>query len=365
MKRVAMIGVGLIGGSLALSFRQHEHVHIVGYDQGDEILTKAVELGMIDEGTTDLTSAVLDADFIFLCVPVSLIRELMEKLAVIPLKPGCIITDVGSTKAGIVKASQILKGQPVTFIGGHPMAGSHKSGVTAAHSILFENAYYVLTPTEDTPDEAIQKLEELLRSTKANLLVIDPLRHDQIVGAISHLPHIVAALLVNQVAGYSSEEDLYSRLAAGGFRDITRIASSHPRMWRDILLENRQHLLPLLEDWKDRMEEVIQWIDGGRADSIERFFAEAKTFRNELPERKKGPISGIYDLYVAVPDHPGTIARITALLAQESINLANIQIIESREDAPGALRLTFRAEIDVDKASIKLSQEGYLISRKD
>lgn len=365
MTNITIAGIGLIGGSLALSLRQQENLSLTGYDVNERSMDKAVQLGIIDKRADSLEQAVADADFIFLCVPVTHIESMIEELSALPLKSGCIISDVGSTKQSILGMSKKLSGQPVHFIGGHPMAGSHKSGVEAASAILFENAYYILTPSLSASKKEIDKLTHLLTGTRAKILHMDPEEHDRVVGAISHLPHLVAAVLVNQVARYNEENDLYRSLAAGGFRDITRIASSNPKMWRDILVANRDVLMELIQDWNGAMGQVFDLIQKQDGDRIEEFFSTAKHFRNELPERKKGAITPIYDLYLDVPDHPGIIARVTAVLASQQINISNIQIIESREDSPGALRLTFRNETDMDQAMLLLKGHGFKIYQRD
>ncbi len=159
----------------------------------------------------------------------------------------------GVQKGTVVEAAKHLLERGVTFIGGHPMAGSHKSGAAAAKPLLFENAFYLLTPSENCKSEAVEQLKEWLKGTRANFLIVSPHTHDLLTGVISHFPHIVAAGLVKQAEKYNQENELVSRLAAGGFRDITRIASSSPEMWRDILLHNRDILLHLMDDWLKEM----------------------------------------------------------------------------------------------------------------
>ncbi|MNJ51012.1 prephenate dehydrogenase [compost metagenome] len=259
------------------------------------------------------------------------------------------------------KSAQKYAKPGVHFIGGHPMAGSERSGVEAASSLLFENAYYVLTPSAGVPEEMYVRLEELLQHTKAQIVRVDPELHDEIVGAISHLPHIIAVALVNQIAGYNNKEDLYQRLAAGGFRDITRIASSDPIVWRDILLSNRNVLLSLLQDWNKGIDHFITLLHGADGTGIEAAFAEANQFRSELPERRKGAITSIFDIYIDVPDHPGIIGQITTELGDKHINLSNIQIIESREDVPGIMRLSFRNEVQMKAAKQHLQALGYAV----
>lgn len=277
-----------MGGSLALCFKGKPDLYVVGHSPRAGSVDKYVQLGVVDEATTSLEEAVKDADFIFLGVPVGNLEEYLDNLNKLPLKPGCIITDVGSTKRSVCEYAAKLQWKDVYFIGGHPMAGSEQSGVEAAHAHLYENAFYVLTPAEGTPESIYNKLADLLRLTRANIIRMDPANHDKVVGAISHLPHIVAAALVNQVAEYNEQSDMYERLAAGGFRDITRIASCDPIIWRDILLNNREVLLDLLSDWNRHIDRFIYLLQEADGPAIEQEFVKSNNFRSALPERRKG-----------------------------------------------------------------------------
>ncbi|SFS94614.1 prephenate dehydrogenase [Marininema halotolerans] len=342
MSKVAILGIGLIGGSLALCIKERTDWVVSGYDTSEESLALATSAGMIDRGYTHLAEAIADADILVLAVPVNAAKELLNQVAMLPLKEGCIITDVGSTKGEIVAHARELKGLPATFIGGHPMAGSHHSGVQASHSLLFENAYYVLTPLPNTPLADVERLSRLLTiATRAKLVMMDPRYHDEVVGAISHLPHIIASGLVNQISRYNEQNEWYYRLAAGGFRDLTRIAAAHPIMWRDILLSNREAILPLMDDWIAEMSNARKAILDADADQIESFFTRAKISREGLPERVQGVLQSSYECYVDVPDSPGMIAGVAQLLADEKINLQNIGVMENREDRAGVLRLVF------------------------
>ncbi|PZD93544.1 prephenate dehydrogenase [Paenibacillus sambharensis] len=350
MTKIAIFGVGLIGGSLALCFKGKPGLHVVGHSVRPESVRKYLDRGVVDEATTQLEEAAADADFIFLCVPVGSLESYMEAICALPLKKGCIITDVGSTKASVAKRAQTMDLNGAVFIGGHPMAGSERSGVEAASSHLFENAYYVLTPDSSAPQEAVDRLTELLQHTGAHIVHVEAGEHDEIVGAISHLPHIIAVALVNQVRGYNEHNDLYQALAAGGFRDITRIASSDPVVWRDILINNRTVLLQLLKEWRANTEQFMHILEEGNESLIEEAFRTAGEFREGLPERRKGMIRALYECYIDVPDHPGIIGRIATELGNHRINLSNLQIIESREDVPGTLRLSFRKQEELDRA---------------
>ncbi|ASA22912.1 prephenate dehydrogenase [Paenibacillus donghaensis] len=359
--KIAIFGVGLIGGSLALCFKGKEGLTVVGHAHRPESAMKYVSRGVVDSATLSVEEAALDADYIFLCVPVGMLEGYLQQLSQLPLKPGCIITDVGSTKASIAACAVSLELPGVHFIGGHPMAGSERSGVEAASSLLFENAYYVLTPPPGVPEEAYHALETLLLHTRAQIVRLDPERHDEIVGAISHLPHIIAVALVNQISAYDDTDSLYSTLAAGGFRDITRIASSDPVIWRDILLGNRSVMLRLLKDWNEEVASFIDMLEQEDGKGIQQAFGDANDFRSQLPERRKGMIMPLFDLHIDVPDHPGIIGRITTQLGDQGINLSNVQIIESREDVPGIMRLSFRQEHDMEQAKLLLQHNDYTV----
>lgn len=359
-RKVFIIGLGLIGGSVALAIkRANEDVEVIGYDINEERLNLAKTLQVIDTSTLIINEGAKDADLIVISAPVQQTEIIIEELAQIELKPSVIITDVGSTKEQIVEKAKLLNDRGITFIGGHPMAGSHKSGVSAARAHLFENAFYVLTPTELVPEEKIAELKRWLIGTKANFLILSPKEHDQITGAISHFPHIIAASLVHQVAALDEQNSIVSGLTAGGFRDITRIASSSPVMWRDILLHNKETLVQLLGKWQIEMGRVKEMIESMDSDAIYMYFEEAKQFRDGLPVKQKGAIPSFYDLYVDVPDTPGIISVVTGILAGEQISITNIRIIEAREGIMGVLRLSFRNEEDRKNAQDCLERRKF------
>ncbi|MFT4413086.1 prephenate dehydrogenase [Fredinandcohnia humi] len=350
---VLIIGLGLIGGSIARAIKkEYPEVTILGYDRNTDTSLLAKTLQVIDEVVLTLQEYVHICDYIFISVPVKQTEEMILELGQYDLKKDVIVTDVGSTKQTIVLiAKDVFSGRGVTFIGGHPMAGSHKSGVVAAKDHLFENAFYIFTPLEHE-DTNIERLKTLLKGTKANFVIMTPDEHDRIAGVISHFPHIIAASLVHQADRYDKENDLVRPLAAGGFRDITRIASSNPSMWRDILLQNREVLLDLFDNWLEEMERIRTFVAFGNGDKIYDYFMNAKNFRDGLPTRTKGAIPSFYDLYVDVPDYPGVISEITGLLANERISITNIRIIETREEIFGVLRISFQNEDDREKAKL-------------
>lgn len=361
MIKIAIFGVGLMGGSLALCFKGKPNFHVIGHSPRAESVDKYKKLEVVDEATTSMEEAAQDADFIFLGVPVGNLEEYLSRLNELDLKPGCIITDVGSTKRSICEYAAKLQWKNVYFIGGHPMTGSEQSGVEAAHAHLYENAFYVLTPEPHTPDSVYQRLVELIRHTGANIIRMEPANHDRVVGAISHLPHIIAATLVNQVAEYNEQDDLYRQLAAGGFRDFTRIASCDPIIWRDILTNNRTILLEMLEDWNRHLDRFIHLLQEADGPGIEQEFIQSNHFRNTLPEWRKGLLSSTYDLFVDVPDHPGMIGEVASKLGSASINIKNVQVMENRVDVPGILRLSFSSVQELKAAAATLEQHNYTV----
>lgn len=348
--RVFVIGIGLIGGSLALSIKKEHEVSVIGFDINREQSRLAKILGVIDEIAENIEEGARNADLIIISAPVEETEAIIQTLSSVPLKPEVIITDTGSTKQKLVETALCLKKQGIAFIGGHPMAGSHKSGVSAAKEILFENAFYLLTPEDHIENVKVEQLKNWLTGTKAKFLIVSPDYHDYLTGIVSHFPHIIAAAIVRQTEKLSQTEALIPRLTAGGFRDITRIASSSPKMWMDILLHNRENLIDMLNMWEEEMSEVKSYLEKGDGELIYQYFQQAKQFRDDLPVKEKGAIPAFYDLFVDVPDYPGVVAEVIGYLAKERISITNIRILETREDIIGVLVISFQSEEDRQRA---------------
>ena len=347
---VFIIGLGLIGGSLALGLKRHKNVKVIGYDANDHTLRTAKRISVIDEMVTNIEEGTEFADVIVFATPVSETIRLMAELPKMHLKNQVIVTDTGSTKKEIMKAAILLKENGITFIGGHPMAGSHKSGVEAARAILFENAYYLLTPFSDESKERIQTLINLLQVTKAKIVQVEAEEHDHMTAVVSHFPHLVAASLVHQLSGENEQYPFTKQLAAGGFRDLTRIASANPVIWRDITLQNRQELSAQLQAWTNEMTKLQDLLSYANSSEIEEYFATAKKVRDDLPINTQGAMFSVFDLYVDVPDYPGVISEITGYLAEDDISITNLRIVETREDVFGILVISFQSTADRAKA---------------
>ncbi|GAF24323.1 LOW QUALITY PROTEIN: prephenate dehydrogenase [Bacillus sp. JCM 19047] len=360
MTNIFIIGMGLIGGSLSLALKNDSTFHRLGYDISEDETNMAHQLGLLMERVTRLQDGAERADVIIIATPVGVTIKIMEQLSTMALKKGVILTDVGSTKRTIVEQAERLL-PSVCFIGGHPMAGSHKSGVTAAQEHLFENAFYLLTPTAETSRDELISLKNILKLTKARFIELDAKRHDRLVGVVSHFPHIVAAGLVHQLEKMQATDDQVTALAAGGFKDITRIASASPIMWRDILVHNKEEMIRLMNEWQQDMDGIRELIENEDHESIYHFFAGARQVREGLPQKSRGAIPAFYDLYVDVPDHLGVVSDVTYVLAENKIHLTNIRILEAREDIMGVLRLSFRSEEDRTHARTVLMERHYQI----
>ena len=350
-KTIYIAGLGLIGASMALGIkRDHPDYEILGYNRSQASRDIALERGMIDRATDDFVSFAPLADVIILTLPIKQTIAFIKELANLDLKEGVIISDAGSTKSAIVTtAEKCFAAKSVRFVGAHPMAGSHKTGAASADVNLFENAYYILTPSSLTTPDTLEEMRDLLSGLHARFIEIDAEEHDRVTSQISHFPHILASGLMEQTASYAEEHEMARRFAAGGFRDMTRIAESEPGMWTSILLSNRDTIIERIEDFKDRLDEIGQAISKGDENQIWNFFNQAREQRQAMEIHKRGGVDSSFDLYVDVPDEENVILRILELLRGTS--LVNIHINEeNREDVHGILQISFKNAQDLKRA---------------
>ncbi|MCR5701446.1 MAG: prephenate dehydrogenase [Lachnospiraceae bacterium] len=336
---IGFIGLGLIGGSVAKSIRRvFPDTEILGFDVDQSALSLALSEGTISKTVTSIEE-MEDCDYIFLCAPVH------YNIAYLPIlkrsiKDDCILTDVGSVKSDIYKAIHD-NGLSDHFIGGHPMVGSERSGYEASNDRLIENAYYFVTPSETVDADSIEAFRTFLEDLGAIPIIYSPEKHDEITAYISHVPHVIASSLVKLVADKEDESGMLKQLAAGGFKDITRIASSSPVVWEHILLSNPDNVITGLKEFSKNLDEMIACIENDNARGIYDFFDHAKDYRNSIPEHATGVIRMNYDVYLDIPDEPNALATAVGHIGKEGINLKNIGITHNREDDEGVLRLSF------------------------
>ena len=291
-KQVAIIGVGLIGGYLGLAMRaQGLADHVVGVGRRVENLDKAVELGAIDRHVLEATEGVRGSDLVILATPVATYEEHVKEWAHC-LAPGAIVSDVGSVKGHLVEQSESAMPMGVHFVGAHPIAGKEKTGVAAASAQLFTGARCIITPTSKTDARALEQIRQLWQETGAMVLTMEPHLHDQILGAVSHLPHAAAFAMMNALAdlrdSHLSALDL-ARHSGGGLRDATRIAASSPEMWRDIFLWNRDNIVSFIDGYTQALGELKQLIKSGDARGIEQSLERAKGERDKLNAQTSVP----------------------------------------------------------------------------
>lgn len=352
LKNVMIVGLGLIGGSLAKALRQAiPDLHITGIGNNEEFLMQSKSEGELSDWYLELPN-VIEADVIFLCTPIEVSLKFSEKL-IERISPRTLITDVCSTKTEIVEyftQKEIELGRKIRFIGGHPMAGSEKSGYLASNVYLFENAYYIISPLESTLAEDIKLMKNIISIIGAIPFILDAKEHDVALARISHLPHVVAAALVNTALIKETDKGNLRVLAAGGFKDVTRIASGEPQLWEKICLSNRANLSIAIDDIINILSNFKDNLMGGTT-QIEEYFTSAKEYRNTFRDGIATITNMIYELNVDVADRPGAIAEISTKLYNAGINIKNIYICGHRDNEGGQLRLVFSSKSDIEKAA--------------
>ena len=352
------IGLGLIGGSIAKALKENiPDIRIIAFDISRESLALAAKENLADVTVSVINEAFSECDYIFLCAPV---RKNDENLAAVKkfINPDCLLTDVGSVKTGIHQAV-CRAGLDHCFIGGHPMAGSERVGFLNSRAALLENAYYILTPTSSVPGRKLDAYRELVSGMRAIPLVLDYREPDYVTAAISHLPHVVAASLVNLVCRSDSRDGIMRTVAAGGFKDITRIASSQAGMWQQICLTNGSNISSLLSGYIDILTRFQEALDAGDSEFLYTQFENARGYRDSLPNASCGPIKRSYRISVEIPDRSGTLAHITTLLADREISIKNIGITHNREGDDGVLKIEFYDENALKLAAGILKASGY------
>ncbi len=358
MRRVALIGTGLIGGSVGLALAR-SGTEVRGFDADAARALRAKELGVVSEVASGIADAVDGADAVIVAVPVGHVAEVV----VAALDAGApLVTDVGSVKAPIVHAVERARPELASrFVGGHPMAGSEQEGLDGADPELFQGATWVLTPTPRTDPEVFTALRGLVVGLGAEVVAVAPEHHDALVAVVSHVPQLAASTLMDVASTQGDEHTTLLRLAAGGFRDMTRIAASHPGIWPDICVANRDAIVAALDDYVAALEHVRALVDAADRDGLLDVLQRARRARHNLPVGAE--VSGpLVELRVPVPDRPGVLAEVTTLATRLGLNISDLEIAHSMEGQAGVLVLVV-AESGAGELERGLAALGYHVSR--
>lgn len=354
------IGIGLIGGSVAKTLRRvYPSCKIIVYNRGAKPRVMALNDGTANIALDKVDDTFHECDYIFLCMPVELNVEYLKKLKSI-IKKDCIITDVGSVKTNIHQGVSSLDMEK-NFIGGHPMTGSEKTGYEHASDRLLENAYYPITPTSKVSEESVIEYTKIVSDIGAIPFKITPEEHDRVVAAISHLPHIIASSLINLVKHNDSEAEYMKTIAAGGFKDITRIASSSPEMWEQICMSNHTNISQMLGLYIEDLKNIQKDLDTKNGSSIHSLISESRDYRDNLDEHNNSIIQRSYSIFCDIIDESGAIATIATILATNGVSIKNIGIIHNREHEEGVLKISFYDEVSSNKAVEQLERHRYKI----
>lgn len=360
---IGIIGLGLLGGSLAKAFKKANaaNSYIIASDPDITTLSKAKEEGIVDQCAAGIDVSFSSCAVIFICTPVAHIAGVVK--ALIPyISKDCILTDVGSTKHKVIEETNAIltkHNSPAYFVGGHPMAGSENSGYAFSKAHLFQNAYYILTPLGNTPDFIVFILNKLIERIGAIPLVLSPTYHDFATASVSHVPHVIAAGLVHLIKDSDGDNNYLHTLAAGGFKDITRIASSNPGLWHDICFSNKEQILKMLKRYRAILDQATQSIENEDNEWIYNYFKDAKIYRDTFASHTPGLLPKAYTLYVDVQDKLGMIAHIATLLSKSNINIKNIGIVNHREFQGGVLQITFESNSHMIESMQLLTRNHY------
>lgn len=360
---IGFIGLGLIGGSIARALRENiSELYMTAYDVNAATLEAAVGDGVIDRAAARIDETFSACDYLFLCAPVQKNDANLEAVKKV-ISPSCTLTDVGSVKTDIHE--HIARaGLEAQFIGGHPMAGSERFGYVNSKAKLLENAYYILTPTDQTDSRRLEAYRALVETMGALPLVLDYRQHDYVTAGISHLPHVIAASLVNLVRDSDSQDGIMKLVAAGGFKDITRIASSSAAMWQQICLTNAENIDALLDAYIASLKSIQEEIRSHSASCVYDFFEQARLYRDSFINASSGPIKKSYAVSIEIADEPGALASIATILALNNISIKNIGILHNREQQDGVLGIEFYDPESIREARRILTPKGYVVHEK-
>jgi prephenate dehydrogenase len=340
-ERVAVVGTGLIGTSIAMAaVRAGETVR--GFDADPAAMARAAERSGLTASAT-LEECVAGATLVFVCTPIPALAELVARI--LPLAPEAVVTDVGSVKTRVMTGVEEAAdpAHVARYVGGHPMGGSERSGPEHASASVLDGAVWVLSPAPAATEATVARLAAWVEKVGARPVPMDPERHDRLVAMVSHLPQVASTALMGLAADEEAGEPEILLLAAGGFRDLTRLAASSPHLWSDILLANAEAIVRAIDLYVERLTRLRTLIGGSDAQQVERAFGEAKRARLSLAAKPQVK-AGVAVLQVPVPDRPGVLAEVTAAMSGASVNIEDLQIVHSPEGGRGTVHLTVTAD---------------------
>ncbi len=365
-RRICVVGIGLIGGSFAAAARMLEGgTHVLGVDIDPDALSYALEHGIVDEALTAEDALLAGwfgddpdraAELVVLATSASIAEEWLARLGEAGFAG--VVTDVASTKARVSNAARSSLGDAASYVGGHPMAGSEQSGVTAARADLFDGAYYVLTPASDTDSEAFRRLHSFVGRLGARVISVDVDAHDEAVAIISHVPHVTASALVELAKAHAGEGDELMRLAAGGFKDTTRIAAGSAELWTGICLDNAVALAEGIDELRDVLGSFVEMVRARDRVAIRDWLARAADVRRALPSQWVPASEALTELLVPMIDRPGVVSEITLAVGRSGCNIEAIEIDHQSEDS-AVLVLVLTDEGDMQRLLSDLSGAGY------
>jgi prephenate dehydrogenase len=357
--RIAVLGVGLIGGSIGLAARARLDAEVAGYDPNRTFVDLAIERGAIDSAPPTLAETVEGAELVFCAAPVNALPALAAE-ALQAAGEDCAVTDVGSVKRDVIAAL----GSDPRFVGGHPLAGAETSGVENAHADLFQGARWYLTPTATTGGMLYDRVQRAISEIGARPQAIEAETHDRLMATVSHLPHVVANVLVSQAATALSEEAEHLPEVGPSFRDATRVAGANPAIWGDIFTGNREAVASEIDAAVARLTEVAELLRSGRSDAVTAWQEQAGQRRRDLidSEIAGGPL---HELRVRVPNRPGIVAEVALELGRAGVNIEDMALSPSADMTSGAISLYIAGDEEAERAEGLVRDLGHDVSRPE
>lgn len=360
--QIAILGLGLMGGSLGLALVRAGYT-VTGWDQNPEVIREAYQSGAINRMPDDFQDAITESSVIFIATPVDSILSAIESC--LPYaRPGTIFSDLGSIKKCVLEGVFSLLPSLYHFVGGHPMTGSEQHGLRAADPFLFQNAAYIIIEDSRTPLEAESEIIKLAESVGSQIIKLSADEHDRIVGMVSHLPHLIAATLAKTAGDAEAAYPGTLSLAAGGFRDTTRIAMGSPEIWHGIILGNINQVLTAIDAFQNELNHLKKILTSSAKNQLEFFLREARETRFQIPAKNKGFLSLLHEMVVTIEDRPGTIVEVLKYLADSGLNIKDIEILRVREGSGGTLRLALESDEAVDQGVKVLETHGFKVKKR-